>query len=351
MIMSLKYRVIPVADLPRSIVRQLEPGDRVHLAGKRIRILQIIDAGERKRVVAETTEEVDDKELLWLGGGFQVSFEVAQSMRATLNLSEEEADQSDLGLFARTRRLIRAERHRNKRVVTLANGIEVLREPNGFYRYRTFWGSMGNLILRFAVEQKLGALEDFAVSSDEIGIICSHWINFQDLCLPVDRGGFRRWVVEHLRPLRVLLPLNAFAEVLPDALLVEEMTGFLYDPRVAERFAQALTSPSEIVSGDPAALELPLEEPKRPAPAYLQPSASASLLAYEKARWTMGAEELNFDTSGGCTPHSEGTDRDDRWRIPAASAVRTQAELPFPAAGSAASQTSRDGSGTGSKAD
>ena len=274
-----------VADLPHSIVRQLEPGDRVHLAGKRIRILEIIDFGERKRVLAEPTEELDEKEILWLGPGFHISFEVAQSMRAVLNSPEATAESTGLGLFSRTRRLIREERQKNSRAVTLANGIEVLREFNGSYRYRTFLGSMGNLILCFSIEHHLGGLDDFYTSSDEIGVTCSHWVDFRDLSLPVDSDGFRRWVLEHLRPMRALLPLNAFADALPDALLVKELTGFLYDPRVAERFSRYLSSPCEIVSGDPHALELPPMEAKGPEPVFLQPSASAPLLAYEKERW------------------------------------------------------------------
>jgi superfamily II DNA/RNA helicase len=283
-----------VADLPRSIVRQLSPGDRVHLAGKRIRILQMIDSGERKRVVAEPTEQLDEKEILWLGGGFQVSFEVAQSMRDILSLPEEAADLPDLGLFARTRELLREQRRKNGRVATLANGIEVLREANGFYRYRTFWGSMANLVLRLTVEKDLGAQDELYVGSDEIGITCSHWIDFRALSLPVDRDGFRSWVAGHLRPLRAFLPLNAFADALPDTLLVEELAGFFNDSRIAGRFLAALSHPSEIVSGDPGALELAPEESKGPARDFLQPSACECLLAREKKRWGIDDNEPAF---------------------------------------------------------
>jgi hypothetical protein len=72
--------------------------------------------------------------------------------------------------------------------------------------------------------------EDLTVTSSEIGILCSHWIDFRRLPLPVDRDGFRRWVAGHLHALRFLLQLNACAAALPEPLLVEEMTGFLYDP-------------------------------------------------------------------------------------------------------------------------
>ncbi|MDP2646351.1 MAG: DEAD/DEAH box helicase [Desulfobacterales bacterium] len=287
-----------VADLPRSIVRQLEPGDCVHLAGKRIRILQIIDAGERKRVMAEPAAQLHDKELFWLGGGFQVSFEVAQSMRDLLRLPPEAPEETDAGLFVRTRKLLREERLKSERAVTLANGIEALRAPNGFYCFRTFLGSIGNLVLRFTVERDLAALEDLYVASDESGITCSHWIDFNRLSLPVDRDGFRCWIVEHLRPLRTLLPLNDFAHALPDILLVQELAGFLYDSRVAERFRRLLASPAEIVSGDPACLEPGGEALQDPAPAFLQASA-VGLLSGEKERWGVDGKSPAFALPAG----------------------------------------------------
>jgi hypothetical protein len=280
---------LAVADLPRSIVRQLEPGDCVDLAGRRIQVLQIIDSGERKRVTARPTEDPVDKEILWLGIGAQVSFEVAQSMRAALDLPEDMEDAADLGLFARTRRLLREEKRKNSRTATLSNGIEVLRERGGFYRYRTFLGSMGNLILRFTIEKDLGAVEDLYVSSDEIGITSSHWIDFQSLSLPVDRDGFRRWIMGRLRTLRFLLPLNVFAEALPNGLLVDELTGFLYDERVVQRFSRYLSESSEIISGDVAALEVAGMEPQNRATVFLQPSAAdVSMLSYEKERRGIG---------------------------------------------------------------
>lgn|GEM_PF-399133 len=296
----------PIADLPRSIVRQLEPGDRVHLAGKRIRVLQIVDSGERKRVLAEPSAQCDDKKLLWLGPGFQVSFEVAQSMRAVAGPLDGETDGADLGLFDRTRRLLWKERDRRARMATLANGIEVLREFGGLYRYQTFLGSMGNLILRLAIEENPEGFDGLYVASDEIAVACSHRIDFRTLSLPEDRKGFRRWVKTHFRLLRVLLPLNAFADALPNVLLVEELTDFLFDARVAEVFSRCLKLPSEIVSGDPGALDLVPEEAGSRAGVFLQPAACAPLLALEKERLGIGREDPApvSEISAGHTPRS-----------------------------------------------
>lgn len=284
-----------VADLPRSIVRQLDPGDRVHLVGRRIRILQIIDSGERKRILAEPSEDLDEKEILWLGAGFHVSFEVAQSMWAVLKTLKESEGAADLGLFSRTRKLLREESEKHSRSVILANGIEVFREySSGFYRYCTFLGSLGNLVLRVIVEKHLGGLDDLYVSSDEIGITCSHWIDFQRLPLPRSPEGFRNLVLECLRPLRALLPLNAYANALPGPLLVEEIMGFLYDSRVSESFARYLSTPSEIVVGDPSLLEFSAVEPTVRSPVFLQPSACPSLLEWEKERWPVAEGEHPF---------------------------------------------------------
>ncbi|GLI34882.1 DEAD/DEAH box helicase [Desulforhabdus amnigena] len=288
-----------VADLPRSIVRQLEPGDRVHLAGKRIQILQIVDAGERKRVLAQPAEQIDDKEILWLGAGFQVSFEVAQSIRAILKSPEETADATALGLFARTRRLLQEELERNRRTAILANGIEVLRERGGFYRYRTFLGSLGNLILRYTIARDMGTLEDLYITSDEIGITSSHRIPFKDLSLPLDRDALERWVREHLRMLRALFPLNTFCDALPPPLLVEELTDFLYDRRVFEAFSRYLTLSSEVVSGDPGCLDPYREQPVNREPVFLQVADSIPLLALEKERWSIHEGRPSFTLQPG----------------------------------------------------
>lgn len=281
-----------VADLPTSIVRQLEPGDRVHLAGKRLQVLQI-ETGARKRVVARPADRLDEKELFWLGGGFRVSYEVAQAVREVLRPSAAEDDgAAALGLFARTRRLLQAQRERAERTVVLANGVEVSLNPQGLYRYRTFLGSLGNLILQWTIEHDLAAhVEDLTVTSDEVGVACSHRIDFRKLSLPVDRAAFRDWAARHLPALRALFPLNAFSAVLPRALLVEELTGFLFDPRVAEAFSRYRTASSEIVSGDPAVLEVRAPEALAPSPTYLDAAMPEEpLLAWEKSRWGIEKE-------------------------------------------------------------
>ena len=278
-----------IADLPKSVVRQLEPGDRVQLAGRRLQVLQI-ENGERKRVVARPTDLVDEKELFWLGTGFQVSYEVAQSIREVLAPPTAESDGVALGLFTRTRRLLQAERERAGRTVVLANGIEVGRSWSGLYRYRTFLGSVGNLILQWTIEHDLASqVEDLTVTADEIGLQCSHWIDFRKLNLPVDQAAFQDWAARHLRALRSLFSLNAFCTALPRALLVEELTGFLFDPRVAEVFSRYLTESSEIISGDPAVLEEQVPQDVAHAPTYLDTAIpEAPLLAWEKQRWGIG---------------------------------------------------------------
>ena len=275
-----------VADLPKSVVRQLEPGDRVQLAGKRLQVLKI-ETGERKQVVARPTDLLDEKELFWLGSGFQVSYAVAQAVRAVLQQPETEDDGAPLGLFARTHRLLRANVEQVKRTVVLANGIEVSRRWDGLYQYRTFLGSVGNLMLQWTIERDLASqTEDLTVTADAVGLVCSHQIDFRRLRLPIDRAAFRDWAAAHRPALQSLFPLNAFCAVLPRALLVEELTGFLYDPRVAEAFARYRTESSEIVSGDPAVLDLPIFEDAAQAPAYLDTAMpDEPLLTWEKKRW------------------------------------------------------------------
>lgn len=269
-----------IADLPKFIVRQLEPGDCVQLAGKRLRVLNV-ETGERKRVVAQPTDRLDEKELFWLGAGFRVSYEVAQSVRDML---QTDMQQSASGLFSRTRKLLGDAAKTLKRVVVLHNGIEVERSLSGQYRYRTYLGSVGNLVLQWIIERDCGDVEDFVMTSDSIGIDCSHWIDFQTLRLPQGREDFVRWVEEHLESLSGLFPLNAFCEALPRPLLVEEVTDFLFDPRVAKTFQHYLKHPSKIASGDPGLLEKNVYVTESH-PIFLDTKIQTDLLAWEKQRW------------------------------------------------------------------
>ena len=276
-----------IADIPTSVVRQLDPGDRVLLAGKRMQILKI-DTGARKHVVAQPAAQVDDKDIFWLGAGFRVTYEVAQAIQEVMQRSAETPD----GLFARTRRLLQAEQERNADTVKLANGIEVNRTTQGLYRYYTFLGSLGNLILQWTIEHEWGQQDDtFTISSDEIGIECSHLITFQALPLPVNHEAFRRWSAQHLKALKTLFPLNAFCAVLPQSLLIEEVTDFLFDARIAGAFAHYRTSSSEIVSGDPSVLEREGMTPEPSTPVVFDTAMLAEpLLTWEKQRWQIAED-------------------------------------------------------------
>ena len=274
----LEYAGEAIADLPKFIVRQLELGDRVQLTGKRLRVLNI-ETGERKRVIAQPTDQIETKELFWLGAGFRVSYEVAQSVRDVLH-----KDTSASGLFSRTRKLLEDATKTQNRAVVLHNGIEVERYPSGLYRYRTYLGSVGNLVLQWIIERDYGDFKDFMVISDSINIDCSHWIDFQTLHLPQDREDFVLWVANHLESLYSLFSLNAFCEALPRALLVEEVTDFLFDPRVAKTFQHYLKHPSEIASGDPGLLAEDIHVTESH-PIFLDTNIQTDLLAWEKQRW------------------------------------------------------------------
>ena len=56
-----------LADIPRGVVAQLEPGDRVNLAGKRLQIVEIIHVRGAGRVLALPSIHPESKEIFWLG--------------------------------------------------------------------------------------------------------------------------------------------------------------------------------------------------------------------------------------------------------------------------------------------
>jgi Lhr-like helicase len=155
-----------VADLPASVTRQLSVGDHVDLAGRRLQVLAIQD-GEHRAVRATPVESQDVKEVFWVGSGLPVSWEVAQAIRPLLQRDAALEAALEPGLFSRTRALLRRQQQRAQCLVVLHNGIELSRTPQGLYRYATYLGSMGNLILQRTIEGYYApGLEDFSCTAD-----------------------------------------------------------------------------------------------------------------------------------------------------------------------------------------
>ncbi|MCI5130388.1 MAG: DEAD/DEAH box helicase, partial [Candidatus Electrothrix sp. EH2] len=275
----------PVADIPQTIVKQLDPGDKVLLAGRPLRILWINTKAD-KRVLAEPTQErLDDKELLWLGMGCHVSLETAQAMRAVLKSTDPADNEAAAGLFSRTRKLIRQQLTQDARAVLLANGIEVVRVGTDSFQYRTYLGAVGNMLLVWSVKEYLAAQsEDVEVDSDEIGLICSQWIPFEKLRLPLQRDDFTAWVKRHYKQLRAMFPLNAFCATLPLEILRQEVVDCIFDQRLIAFFQQYKDSYSEIIEGDPRNLEFHPEQAEEQAPTFFE-AQSQPLLALEKERY------------------------------------------------------------------
>ncbi|MFU8770630.1 MAG: helicase-related protein, partial [Desulfotignum sp.] len=96
----------PVADIPQSIVSQMDVGDRVQLSGRGLEILKIQEQGDPGKVVARPWAGKDAKDLVWTGLGPRVSFEVAQAMKRILTAG---AMPEDSGLMSRTRQLLGRE--------------------------------------------------------------------------------------------------------------------------------------------------------------------------------------------------------------------------------------------------
>ena len=245
----------PIADIPKSIVGQMDVGDTVFIAGKRLEILKI-DHGEHKKVLAKPGTKRDEKQLAWIGMGALVSFEVAQAMKIIFKTCTTETNTKKNRqienfdcLFKRTKKLVKNSLALYQNRVVLKNRIEVISSPNTSYHYLTFIGAVGNLIIEWAIREKISD-DDLLIISNEIGIECSLWIKFEELNLPVDLESLQVWVKKHFKILSSILALNLFCKTLPKALIIQELTDFLYDPRVLDFFQCCLTHTSEIISGN-----------------------------------------------------------------------------------------------------
>ena len=294
MIYSLEVDGEAVADLPASVVRQLDTGDRVDLAGRRLLILAIQD-GERRLVRATPVEAQEPKELFWVGSGPPVSWEVAQAVRSYLQPDLTLDATLAQGLFSRTRTLLQRQRQRAQRLLLLHNGVELSRTAQGLYRYATYLGSMGNLILQRTIAAHYGPrLEDFTSTADALAVECTHRIDWQQLPLPIGRPAFLCWVAQHLPALQTLLPLNTFCRALPAELLVEEVTNWLWDERLSQAFAHYRQHSSVVAHGDSQLLEW--DEALHKAAEHpvmvglLQPGPQPAILVQEKTRLGLTAD-------------------------------------------------------------
>ncbi|MCI5191272.1 MAG: hypothetical protein D3905_16105, partial [Candidatus Electrothrix sp. AS4_5] len=205
-------------------------------------------------------------------------------MRAVLKSTDSADNEAAAGLFSRTRKLIRQQLTQDARAVLLANGIEVVRAGTGSFQYRTYLGSVGNMLLAWSVKEYLAAQsEDVEVDSDEICLICSQWIPFEKLRLPLQRDDFTAWVKRHYKQLRAMFPLNAFCATLPTEILRHELADCIFDQRLIAVFQQYKDSSSEIVEGDPRNLEFHPEQAEEQGPTFFEVQ-NQPLLALEKER-------------------------------------------------------------------
>ncbi|MBF0353212.1 MAG: AAA family ATPase [SAR324 cluster bacterium] len=301
---SLELSQEALADLPLSLVKQLKPGDRVQLAGKYLQIMEI-DHGEHKRVQAQPSKTVDDRELIWLGTGMRGSWEVAQAIHELFQTVDIPEFSKRFGLFDRTRSLLQTELERYQKVVTLANGIQVNRTREGFWRYWTFLGALGNLILQWVVEHHppFQELENFSVTSDELGVTCSHEVDFGKLKLPLDRDQLRIWVQQHESGLRNLFALNEYWQFLPGEFQLSELCGFVTDDRLLTAYRNYHDMGSDIVKGEASWLEFnsssTISQPPQETPHW---PVAENLLETERERWRKQLADLAGHQSAVAQP-------------------------------------------------
>ncbi|MCD4805404.1 MAG: hypothetical protein K8R07_06970, partial [Desulfobacterales bacterium] len=163
------------------------------------------------------------------------------------------------------------------------------------YQYRTFLGVIGNMILAWSIKDKFANyIENLCVVSDEIGLECSHWIQFEKLSLPLEPKDFTAWINRHFKVMRAMFPLNSFCATLPKELILRELNDFIYDERLIVFFKQYLSRSSEIVQGDllnikSGNLDFRPKHPEKKVIAFLDtPSSAEPLLTWEKNRRTTG---------------------------------------------------------------
>lgn len=232
-----------IADIPRSIVGQMNVGENIFIAGRHLKIISI-DKGQSRKITAVLSSGLNEKQLAWIGKGVPVSYQLSQAMGKILKTGRTLHEDC---LFYRTEKLFRQEIEQGKNSRILQNGIEVVPGRSAPLYFRTFLGSVGNLILEWSIREAC-IEDDFFIISDATGLESSDWIRFEQLDLPIDRESFQIWAEKHFKILSAVIPLNLFCKTLPKALVMKEITDFIYEDSVADAFARYLSGSSNIIA-------------------------------------------------------------------------------------------------------
>lgn len=221
-----------IASLPLSVVKQLKMGDIVQLTGKVLKILQIEEKKAYREILVEESDLPPTTELSWYGVGPQTSFEVAQKMGLIL-LNKLKPQ----GLLKRTQQLLEKMQNEMEQLVCTSSGIRVRCLQNGAYRYETFLGSVGNLIIHHVMKNQFSSrIEGLSVSFDEMGIETNTWIPLESLKLPHSASLFQEFVNSYLPILQQGFLWNSWFYWLPEPLQEKEVGSRFLDLRVLEHF-------------------------------------------------------------------------------------------------------------------
>lgn len=221
-----------IAVLPLSMIKQLEIGMLFQLTGKVLKVLKIEEKKTSREVFVEESDQSTGLELVWYGLGVPISFEVAKKMESIL-LSRDEPQ----GLLNRTKKLLEQARERLDQSLLTPSGIRIHCLEGGAYRYETFLGSVGNLILQRLIKAQFSpSIEWLSVTCDELGIESNEWIPLERLQLPDSVLRLQEWMGAHLPFLRQLFSWNSWIRFLPEELQKKEISSTLLDVRIVEHF-------------------------------------------------------------------------------------------------------------------
>jgi len=288
-------RAETLAEIPRSVVRQLKVGDRVYLVGRRLEILEIVRERDAGSVLVRPTRLEETRQLFWSGVGLRVPWEVAQEARRVLQEPEDAWRVRREGMFRRPGALLEGLRGQLADTVGLANGFRLGRTAWGMWRAWTFFGAFGNLVLRHAIERQLGP--EVHATHDAFGVETTEQVSFEALELPRTSEEFEAWVEGSAGLLSDAVAMNAFCDLLPRELQVAELTLMLHHPPLLQALAHVRSTSSRVVDGDVARL---WGQGSSPSPTSTAPSLAQGRPAPE----TLESERLRFAAPGPLPPRT-----------------------------------------------
>lgn len=219
-----------IADIPKE--NNFNKGEIILLTGKKHRVKE---SRPNAIELEEYSGDREHKDINWLGMGAPTPLELAQMMKNVLD-NQFLIDEIPVTLGNRTKILYDALRY-NASEIDFDTNIccESASEIHGYYRYYTFLGTIGNLVLTCHFRGSF-LYNGIGFEYDEISVSASQPIVFKNL--PKSIEDIFRIVFDNIEAFKKVINTSEHFNRLPRTLQEREIFSYVNDQRLLDKFRE-----------------------------------------------------------------------------------------------------------------